>query len=219
MPFLVFVDAGENLVMVDGVATSSNPSVAPIEQKELEEVPLEVNVSQRPRKEEPSRRVVHTWVDRSAWDHQLSPNQHALTIYLEFVPACEAAPERFEKCQCEDDDVGLHCRTCVPGDGHYRWLQGPLNPLSMEHRAEYLARTIRRILEILQLWSIPLKLLISYNSHEATQKWKLNKNVLGLHLRILSNTSLVLEDYSTNYLILSWQYFTVNYGLGFPLYQ
>jgi hypothetical protein len=30
-------------------------------------------------------------------------------------------------------------------------LQGPLNPLSLEHRAEYLARTIRRILKFLQL--------------------------------------------------------------------
>jgi hypothetical protein len=37
------------------------------------------------------------------------------------------------------------------GDGHYRWLRGPINPLPLEHRAEYLARTIRRILEFLQL--------------------------------------------------------------------
>jgi hypothetical protein len=51
MPFLVFVDASENLVMADGVVTPSNPSVAPVEQEELEEVPLEVNVSQRPRTE------------------------------------------------------------------------------------------------------------------------------------------------------------------------
>jgi hypothetical protein len=151
MPFLVFVDVGENLVMADGVATPSNPSVAPVEQEDLEEVPLEVNVSQRSCEEEPSRRVVRTRVDRSAWDRQLSPNPHALTIYLEFVPARGAAPERFEECQCEDDDVRLHCRTWVPGDGHYRWLRGPLNPLSMEHRAEYLARTIRRILKFLQL--------------------------------------------------------------------
>jgi hypothetical protein len=28
----------------------------------------------------------------------------------------------------------------------------------MEHRAKYLARTIRHILKFLQLWSIPLKL-------------------------------------------------------------
>ncbi len=86
-----------------------------------------------------------------AWDRRLSPNPHALAIYLEFVPAHGAVPERFEECQCEDDDVRLHCQTWVPGDGHYCWLRGPINPLPMEHRAEYLARTIRRILNFLQL--------------------------------------------------------------------
>jgi hypothetical protein len=60
-------------------------------------------------------------------------------------------PERFEECQCENDDVHFHCQIWVPGDGHYRWLRGPINPLSMEHRTEYLARTIRRILNFLQL--------------------------------------------------------------------
>ncbi len=94
---------------------------------------------------------MRTRVNCSAWDRRLSPNPHALAIYLEFVLARGAAPERFEECQCEDDDVHFHCRTWVPGDGHYRWLRSPINPLSMEHRAEYLARTIRRILEFLQL--------------------------------------------------------------------
>jgi len=70
-----------------------------------------VNVSQWSREEEPSRKVVRTRVDHSAWDYRLSPNPHALAIYLEFVPTCGAAPERFEKCQCEDDNVHLHCRT------------------------------------------------------------------------------------------------------------
>jgi hypothetical protein len=142
--------------MADDVATPSNVPVALVNKEELEEVPLdevalEVNVSQRSREEEPSRRVVHTRVVRSVWDRRLSPNPHALAIYLEFVPAQRAAPERFEECQCEDDDVRLHCRKWVPGDGHYRWLRGPINPLPMEHQAEYLARTIRRILEFLQL--------------------------------------------------------------------
>jgi hypothetical protein len=137
--------------MANDVATPSNLPVAPVEQEELEEAPLDVIVSQRPREEEPPRRVVRTRVDRSAWDRRLSPNPHALTIYLEFVPARGVVPERFEECQCEDDDVRLHCRTWVLGDGHYHWLRGPINPLSMEHRAEYLARTIRRILEFLQL--------------------------------------------------------------------
>jgi len=135
--------------MTNDVATPSNPPVALVEQEEFEEAPFDVIVSQRPREEEP--RVVRTQIDRSAWDRQLSLNPHALTIYLEFVPTCGIVPERFKECQCEDDDVRLHCRTWVLDDGHYRWLRGPINRLPMEHRAEYLARTIRRILNFLQL--------------------------------------------------------------------
>jgi hypothetical protein len=96
-------------------------------------------------------REVRTQVDRSVWGRRLSPNPHALEIYLEFVPARGGAPERLEECECEDDDVRLHYRTWVPGDGHYRWLRGPINPLPLEHRAKYLARTIRRMLNFLQL--------------------------------------------------------------------
>ncbi len=44
--------------MADDVVTPLNPLVAPVEQEELEETPLDVNVSQWSRKEEPSRRVV-----------------------------------------------------------------------------------------------------------------------------------------------------------------
>ncbi len=106
-----------------------------------------------------STRMVRTWIDRLAWDRQLCPNPHALTIYLEFVPAHGATLKRFKECQCEDDDVHLHCRTWVPNDGHYHWLRGPINPLPMDHRAKYLAYTICRILDFLQLWFIPLKSL------------------------------------------------------------
>ncbi len=130
---LVFVDAGENLVMADVVAMPSNPLVSLVKKEELEEASFDVNVSQRLREKKPSRRVVHTRVDRSAWDHRLSPKLHALAIYLQFFPTCGAAPERFEECQCEDDNVHFHCRTWVLGDGHYRWLRSPINPLSIEN--------------------------------------------------------------------------------------
>jgi len=137
--------------MADDVATHSNPPVAPIEQEKLEETPLDVIISQWPCEEESPKRVVRTQIDRSAWDRRLSLNPHVLAIYLEFVPPRGTAPKRFKECQCKDDDVRLHCRTWVPDDGHYRWLRGPINPLPMEHRTEYLARTIRRILNFLQL--------------------------------------------------------------------
>jgi hypothetical protein len=87
--------------MADDVATSLNPPVAPVDKEELEKTPLdevalEVNVSQRSHEEKPSRRVVRTRVDHSTWDRRLSPNPHALAIYLEFIPARGAAPKRFE---------------------------------------------------------------------------------------------------------------------------
>jgi len=93
-----FVDVGKNLVMADDVATPLDSLITPIEKEELEKVLLDVNVFQRSREEESSRRMVRTRVDHSAWDHRLSPNPHALAIYLKFVPARGAALERFKKC-------------------------------------------------------------------------------------------------------------------------
>jgi hypothetical protein len=89
--------------MADDVATPLNPPIAPVDKEELEEALLdeivfEVNVSQRSREKEPSRRVVRTRVNHSAWDRRLSPNPHALAIYLEFVPVRGATLERFEEC-------------------------------------------------------------------------------------------------------------------------
>jgi hypothetical protein len=63
-----FIDAGENLVMVDDVVTPSDFLIAPIEKEELEEVLLDMNVSQRLREEELSRRMMRTRIDRSTWD-------------------------------------------------------------------------------------------------------------------------------------------------------
>ncbi len=63
--------------MVDDDTTPSNPPVAPVQQEELEEAPLDLNGSQRPCEEELPKRVVRTRVDHSVWDRRLSPNPHA----------------------------------------------------------------------------------------------------------------------------------------------
>jgi hypothetical protein len=44
---LIFVNVGENLVMVDNAITPWNPLVALVEEKKLEEITFDVNVSQR----------------------------------------------------------------------------------------------------------------------------------------------------------------------------
>jgi hypothetical protein len=70
------------LIMADDDATPSNPLVAPVQQEEVKEAPLDLNVSQRPREKEPPKRMVRTRIDRSVWDRRLSLNPHALAIYL-----------------------------------------------------------------------------------------------------------------------------------------
>jgi hypothetical protein len=75
-----FVDVGEILIMANDVVMPLNLPVAPVEQEKLERAPFDVNVYQRPCEKEPSKQVVRTRVDCSAWDHQLSPNPHALVI-------------------------------------------------------------------------------------------------------------------------------------------
>jgi hypothetical protein len=85
----------------------------------------------------------------------------------------------------------------------------------MEHRAEYLTRTICRILDFLQLWfilSIDYEVVIHISLlrrkcyylslililFKSLIEMKLNKDVLGLHPKNLTSTSLVLEDCSTD---------------------
>ncbi len=112
---------------------------------------------------------MRTRIARSVWDRRLSPNPHALAIYLEFVLAGGAAPERFEECQCEDDDVRLHCRTWVPGDGHYRWLRGPINSLfpGASSRVPRSHHSLHP--RIFTTVIYPFSQLFSCNSVEATQ--------------------------------------------------
>jgi hypothetical protein len=41
---------------------------------------------------------------QSIWDCEVSPYLRALAIYLELVFAFKYKAERFDECQCEDDD-------------------------------------------------------------------------------------------------------------------
>jgi hypothetical protein len=50
-------------------------------------------------------RVVDTQVAQSVWDHQVSPNLGVLAIYLELVPTFKNKDERFDECQCENDNI------------------------------------------------------------------------------------------------------------------
>jgi len=51
----------------------------------------------------------------------------------------------------ETEDTSIFAWPSVLGVGHYRWLRGLIRRLFPNSKADYLIRTIRRILDFLQL--------------------------------------------------------------------
>ncbi len=49
------------------------------------------------------------------------------------------------------EDISIFTWFSVPGIGHYRWLRGLIHQLPANSKTDYLVRTIRRILDFLQL--------------------------------------------------------------------
>jgi hypothetical protein len=84
--------------MANDVVMPLNPPIVPVEEEELEEALLNVNVSQRSREKKLFRKMMRTRVNHSTWDRQLSPNPHALAIYLKFVHVRGVVLKRFEEC-------------------------------------------------------------------------------------------------------------------------
>jgi hypothetical protein len=81
----------------------------------------------------------------------LQPDARALVIVLEAEAMLVGGHKVvFEGC-FENTNAG-HMVTCLSDEiGHCLWLQGPLNHLGGERRANYIAKVLRRILEFLHV--------------------------------------------------------------------
>jgi hypothetical protein len=72
-------------------------------------------------------------------------------ILLQVNPASNDEPEIvYEGCY-ESKDTSIFAWSSVPGVGHYHWLRSPIRQLPFNSKVDYLVRTIRRILDFLQL--------------------------------------------------------------------
>jgi hypothetical protein len=86
-----------------------------------------------------------------AWYYRISPNSRTLVILLQVDPASNDEPETvYEGCY-EIEDTSIFAWSSVLGVGHYCWLRSPIRRLLPNGKADYLVRTIRRILDFLQL--------------------------------------------------------------------
>ncbi len=72
-------------------------------------------------------------------------------ILLQVDPTSGDEPEiDCEGCY-ETKDTFIFAWFLVPNVGHYRWLRDPIRRLPPNSKADYLVRTIRRILDFLRL--------------------------------------------------------------------
>uniref|UniRef100_A9U3L7 Predicted protein n=1 Tax=Physcomitrium patens TaxID=3218 RepID=A9U3L7_PHYPA len=86
------------------------------------------------------------------WYHDLGRVSRCLVILLEVGTTPDGVPNILFEGSYEglnnDQITGWSSR---PGMGHYRWLRGPINHLRREERSEYVANTIRHIIDFLNI--------------------------------------------------------------------
>jgi hypothetical protein len=140
-------------IMASRMVTSYGPQAAQANEEPPPESSLDLTLTQHPRDEKPEPREIRAHLEEPprAWYYRISPNSRTLVILLQVDPASGDEPEIvYEGCY-EIEDTSIFAWSSVPGVGHYRWLRGPICRLLPNSKADYLVRTIWRILDFLQL--------------------------------------------------------------------
>jgi hypothetical protein len=140
--------------MASRTITSYGPQAAQANEEPPSESSLDLTLMQHPRDEELEPRKVRARLEVEpprAWYYRILPNSRTLVILLQVDPASGDELETvYEGCY-ETEDTFIFVWSSVPGVGHYCWLCGPIRRLPPNSKVDYLVRTIRHILDFLQL--------------------------------------------------------------------
>ncbi len=139
------------------MVTSYGPQAAQVNEEPPPESFLDLTLTQHLRNEElePWEVRAHFEVEPpQAWYYHISPNSCTLVILLQVDLAFRDEPETVYEGYYETEDTSIFAWSWVLGVGPYRWLRGPICRLPRNSKADYLVRTIRRILDFLQLLTI-----------------------------------------------------------------
>ncbi len=142
------------VIVASRIATSYGPQAAQANEEPPSKSSLDLTLMQHPRDEElePRKMRVHLEVEPPrAWYYRISPNSRTLVIMLQVDLAFGDEPEIVCEGCYETENTSIFAWFSIPGVGHYRWLRGPIRRLPPNSKADYLVRTIRRILDFLQL--------------------------------------------------------------------
>jgi len=140
--------------MASRMVTSYGPQAAQANEEPTSESSLDLTLTQHPCDEElePRKGRVRLEVEPPrAWYYRISPNSRTLVILLQVDPASGDEPETVCEGCYETEYTSIFVWSSVLGVGHYCWLRGPIRRLPPNSKANYLVRTIRRILDFLQL--------------------------------------------------------------------
>jgi hypothetical protein len=86
-----------------------------------------------------------------SWYYRIFSNFHTLVILLQVDPAFgDELKTVYEACY-ETKDTYIFAWSSIRDVGHYCWLRGPIRQLPPNSKTDYLVRTIRHILDFLQL--------------------------------------------------------------------
>ncbi len=113
---------------------------------------LDLTLMQHIRDEGPKLRKVRARLEVDpprAWYYHISSNSRTLVILLQVDPASSDEPETIYEGCYEIKDTSIFAWSSIPSIGHYRWLCGPICRMPLNNKADYLIRTIRRILDFL----------------------------------------------------------------------
>ncbi len=143
--------------MASRMVSSYGSQAAQANEEPPPESSLDLTLTQHPCDEEPELREVRARLEVEpprAWYYRISPNSRTLVILLQVDLASGDEPKTVCEGCYETEDTFIFAWSSVLGVGHYRWLRGPICRLPPNSKADYLVRTIRRILDFLQLWTI-----------------------------------------------------------------
>jgi len=140
--------------MASRTITSYGLQAAQANEEPPPESSLDLTLTQHPHDEKPELREVRARLEIEpprAWYYCISSNSRTLVILLQVDPVSGDEPETVCKGCYETKDTSIFAWSSVPGVGHYRWLRGSIRRLPPNSKADYLVRTIRRILDFLHL--------------------------------------------------------------------
>jgi hypothetical protein len=136
------------------MVTSYGPQVAQANEEPLLESSLDLTLTQHPCDEDPEPREVHAHLvvePPRTWYYRISSNFCTLVILLQVNPTSGDELETICESCYKIEDNSIFAWFSISDIRHYRWLCGRIRQLPLHSKADYLVRTIRRILDFLQL--------------------------------------------------------------------